>query len=81
MIAKEDCGFAVPPDDASAFADALERAADNRSELKAMGLRARALAERDFDRARLADLWLQTLESVAPVRDAMPKSHESTRAE
>lgn len=81
MIAKEDCGFAVAPDDASAFADALERAADDRSRLRAMGRRARALAERNFDRARLADLWLQTLESVAPSRDAMPKSHESTRAE
>ena len=81
MITTEDCGLAVPPGDASAFADALERAADNRDTLKAMGRRARGLAERDFDRARLADLWLHTLESAAPDGSAALRSHESTRAE
>ena len=58
MIAQADCGFAVPPQDASTFADALERAADDRSALKQMGERSAALAERDFRRVDLADQWV-----------------------
>lgn len=58
MIEREDCGFAVPPDDAPAFADALERAAADRAALKAKGSRAAALAERRFDRSQLADQWV-----------------------
>ncbi len=83
MIATQACGFAVPPGNPAAFADALERAADDRTALKAMGQRARALAERDFDRALLADRWLQTLERVAPATAKNPTraSHESKGAE
>jgi glycosyltransferase involved in cell wall biosynthesis len=66
IITTQSCGFAVPPSNPAAFANALERAADDGPELKAMGQRARALAEREFDRARLADAWLQTLELAAP---------------
>lgn len=58
MIQAEACGYVVPPDDAVAFADALERAADDRAELKAKGVRAAALAEREFDRKQLADRWV-----------------------
>jgi glycosyltransferase involved in cell wall biosynthesis len=66
MISGHDCGFAVPPADAAAFADALERAANDRDALQSMGRRARALAESDFDRSLLAAQWLQTLENAAP---------------
>lgn len=66
MISEHGCGFAVPPADAAAFADALERAANDRDALKSMGHRARALAEGDFDRSLLAAQWLQTLENAAP---------------
>lgn len=62
MIAREDCGFVVPPDDPSAFADALIQAADSRDLLKAKGMRSQELAIREFDRSRLADqfvLWLE----------------------
>ena len=58
MIADEHCGFAVPPRDPAAFADALEHAADDRDALRTMGKRALALAKRDFDRDRLADRWV-----------------------
>jgi glycosyltransferase involved in cell wall biosynthesis len=57
MIAKTECGFAVPPDNAKAFADALEQAADDRDALKEKGRRALALAKSTFDRAALADAF------------------------
>lgn len=62
MIEEHQCGFAVPPDDPAAFADALVRAADDRAALGPMGARGRALAERQFNRALLADRWVDTLE-------------------
>lgn len=58
MIEKNQCGFAVPPDDAVAFADALEQAAANRPALKAMGHRAQMLARSEFSRDMLADRWV-----------------------
>jgi glycosyltransferase involved in cell wall biosynthesis len=64
MIVEHRCGFAVPPDNAVAFADALVQAASDRSALKAMGERAHALAETEFNRRRLANRWVDTLENV-----------------
>jgi glycosyltransferase involved in cell wall biosynthesis len=64
MIRDHRCGFAVPPDDPVAFADALEQAASDRAALQAMGRRGRALAEQEFDRAVLANRWVDTLEHV-----------------
>jgi glycosyltransferase involved in cell wall biosynthesis len=64
MIAEHRCGFAVPPDDPSAFADALERAAANRTALREMGRRGRTLAEKAFDRAKLADRLVDWLEEA-----------------
>jgi len=64
LVQAADCGFAVPPADPAAFADALERAADERDALPGMGRRARALAERDFDRRRLADRFVDCLEAA-----------------
>lgn len=64
MIEKEQCGYAVPPADPSAFADALESAAANREMLKVMGANSRALAEREFDRDKLSDHWVEWLEGT-----------------
>lgn len=64
MIEEYQCGFAVQPDDAAAFADALEQAADNRAALVPMGQRGRALAEQQFSRTWLADQWVDVLEST-----------------
>ncbi|MDT3671423.1 MAG: glycosyltransferase family 4 protein [Aromatoleum sp.] len=64
LIGQQRCGFAVPPDNPAVFADALEKAAGDRAALKVMGERGRALAEKEFDRALLADRWVDWMEST-----------------
>lgn len=64
MITEHRCGFAVPPDNPVAFADALEQAAADRDVLKAMGHLGRALAETQFDRVKLADCWVDWVTGV-----------------
>jgi glycosyltransferase involved in cell wall biosynthesis len=64
IITDNACGFAVSPDNAVAFADALEQAADDRAALKEMGQRSRTLAEENFDRHFLADKWMDWVEGV-----------------
>jgi glycosyltransferase involved in cell wall biosynthesis len=66
VIGKHRCGFAVPPDNPQAFADALEQAASDRMALKVMGQRGRELAEQEFDRALLADRWVDWIEGAQP---------------
>jgi glycosyltransferase involved in cell wall biosynthesis len=58
LIRDNDCGYAVPPDNPAALADALERAADDREALRRKGRNASQLAEREFDRARSAKTWV-----------------------
>ena len=58
MIEEKQCGFAVPPESPKLFADALEQAADNRDELKNMGIRAQALARESFDRDMLSQQFV-----------------------
>ena len=53
-ITDRKCGFAVPPENPSAFADALEYAADHRNELKEMGVNAQQLAREQFNREDLS---------------------------
>jgi len=64
MIVREDCGFAVAPENPEAFADALEQAASDRAALKAKGERGRQLAAREFDRKLLSGQFVQWLEGV-----------------
>ena len=64
MIAERDCGYALEPNNADAFADVLEHAADNRAELLVKGANARNLAEEQFDRAELADKWVRWVAAV-----------------
>ena len=64
MISQHRCGFAVPPDNPAAFADALEQAAADRVALKTMGKRGYALAKMEFDRALLADRWADWVEGA-----------------
>lgn len=68
MIREHQCGFAVPPDDPAAFADALEAAAANRQELRAMGARGLELARARFDRALLSVQFVEWLEAAAEGR-------------
>lgn len=64
MINENNCGFAVIPDNAAAFADALEVAAADRNALKEMGERGRKLAQVQFDRRLLADRWVDWVTGV-----------------
>jgi glycosyltransferase involved in cell wall biosynthesis len=64
MIEEHQCGFAVPPDNPAAFADALEKAAADRPALQAMGQRGLALARAHFARQALADKWVDWVTGV-----------------
>lgn len=64
MIQEHGCGRAVPPDDPTAFADAVVWLRDHPTERREMGRRARALAEAEFSRERLADQFVQVLENT-----------------
>lgn len=59
LIGENDCGFAVQPDDPSAFADALIEAAENRDALRLKGVNARELAQARFARSKLSEDWVQ----------------------
>lgn len=65
VVRTAGCGFVVPPADSLAFADALERAADDREALASMGGRARALARDRFDRRLLAEDFADWLVGAA----------------
>jgi glycosyltransferase involved in cell wall biosynthesis len=64
LITQCQFGYAVPPEDPVAFADALCDAADHRGELVEMGLRAADLAKSDFSRDKLAALFVSWLEGA-----------------
>ena len=64
MIHEHDCGYAVPPRDPEAFADALENAAANRDALQTKGERALALARARFDRGELVEQFVDWLEGA-----------------
>lgn len=65
MIEREQCGYAVPPANPEAFADAMERAAAEREQLPDMGRRAKALAKREFDREKMASKWVDWVVGAA----------------
>ena len=64
LVSSNDAGFVVAPENANAFANALEIAADNRSDLKAKGINAKRLGIKDFDRKSQSSQWVDVLESV-----------------
>lgn len=59
LIRLNNSGYAVEPENASAFADALEHITEHKDELTAMSASIQALARRDFDRMKLASNWVQ----------------------
>lgn len=65
MIEREQCGYAVPPANPEAFADAMEQAAAEREQLPDMGQRAKALAEREFDREKMSSKWVDWVVGAA----------------
>jgi glycosyltransferase involved in cell wall biosynthesis len=54
LITKEQCGFAVPPENPQAFADALEQAANQREQLIEMGGNGQQVAREQFNRSILS---------------------------
>lgn len=64
LIAKHQCGMAVPPGDAVALADAICRLADCAEERILMGENARRLAQAEFSRDRLAGDFVRLIESM-----------------
>jgi glycosyltransferase involved in cell wall biosynthesis len=62
MLREWNCGIAVPPDDAGAFADACVWLRDHRREGEEMGRRGRKLAEEKFARESLGAQFVETLE-------------------
>lgn len=65
LVVESDCGFAVPPDDPSAFADALIEAAEHRDALRQKGVNARELAQTRFARSELSADWVQWVTGAA----------------
>jgi len=65
LVRDHQCGFAVPAENAAAFAQALVRAADDRAALNAMRQASRQLAREQFDRTQLAKEWVEWLEQAA----------------
>lgn len=59
LIQQQHCGFAVPPENPLAFADALEYAADHRDELVVMGKNAQNLARSQFNRQELSQKFAE----------------------
>lgn len=64
MITRNNCGIAVLPDSMGDFADALEKLANSRELTKKMGENARQFAEREFDREKLGNIFVDFLEKI-----------------
>lgn len=64
MIESNNCGSVVKPDDPIAFANAMEYLANDPEKRELMGENGRKLAEKEFDRKKLGDQFVQFLEEV-----------------
>ena len=64
MIEENKCGIAVEPENPEAFADAVEKLADNPELREACGKNGRALAEREFSRDLLGAKFVEFLEKT-----------------
>ena len=72
MIGEHRCGIVVPPDDPAAFADAVVQLRDAPETRREMGRRGRQLAEASFDRDKLADQFINVLETAHAERRQHP---------
>ncbi len=67
MIQDNNCGIAIEPDNPIAFADALEKMADNPLLRNEMSSNARNFAVKEFDREKLGNNFVNFLERMALV--------------
>jgi len=58
IIIKYDCGYAIPPDNPQAFAEALVSASEDKAAQQQKGINAHALAVAEFSRKKLAKDWV-----------------------
>lgn len=65
LIRENECGEVVPPGNAEAFASGMIRLADDAGLRERYGRNARMLAERSFDREKLAGQFVEFLEMVS----------------
>lgn len=65
LLADNECGFTVDPDDETELADRLVQLADDHALAARMGANGRALAEREFDQDLLSARYLAVLERVS----------------
>jgi colanic acid biosynthesis glycosyl transferase WcaI len=64
LAAESDAGFVVPPGDAQALGRTISHAMENPKLLEEMGGRARALAERSYDRRLITRRFAEFLETM-----------------
>jgi colanic acid biosynthesis glycosyl transferase WcaI len=64
IAAEAEVGFVTPPGDATALSRTITRCIDDRALLDAMGRRARALAERGYDRSLMTRRFGDLLDAV-----------------
>jgi len=70
-----ECGIAVAPDDAKAFADAILSLAAAPERRRELGLRARAIAEQRFDRDAVLSQFERDLKNcVTEIRGEVPRA-------
>ena len=65
LVAENDVGLFVEPEDATMLADTIERLADDAEGRRRMGANARRLAETEFSRDTQADRLIELLQKVA----------------
>jgi len=70
-IIPEVTGLLVPPRDAGALANAMERLLNDRERLQAMGKAGRELAEREFDVRRVMDKHLEIYRKLLAGKEAL----------
>jgi colanic acid biosynthesis glycosyl transferase WcaI len=72
LVREHHCGLVVAPGDATALADGLRRLAADPNELRAMGIRARAMLEARFTRRQAFERWRALLARIEATTTSAP---------
>ena len=68
LVNEHDCGLAIPPDNATAFADGVEKLRDERHRFAEIGANGRALAETQFSQQKILLDLAEFVEELGPSR-------------
>ena len=63
LIKENNCGYFVEPDSPTKFAETLKLARDEKSKKELFRINSKSLANREFDRKKLASSWLNFIKS------------------